>query len=375
VSGCAYRKQIVLVHGLTAGVLASLAVSVFCSLSHAAEVTSPEDRSTILAKADRILRGAGASAADITWVEENQLRGTSPEDLAGYAAYLEKQTPAELAKTVNEIKSDSQYSLGSDSQQHTGVPEGKIQEFTAAESRMFPGFEHKWWLYVPAQYSDRKPVPIMVFLDGEWWMKRDGHWRAPVVIDNLIERRELPVIAAVFIDPGTSIAKEKGKPFLSNRQEEYDTLSEAYASFLLKEIFPEVRKHVQITDDPAGRGIAGCSSGGIASFTVAWQRPDQFQKVISFSGSFADLRGGQVYPDLVRREVRKPIRVFQHVGANDIVFEGLPPWLEENELMSAALDAKRYDHKFVVDQGSHCSVGAASLLPDALRWTWRDYPR
>ena len=361
--------------GLTAGVLASLAASVFCSLSHAAEVTSPEDRSPILAKADRILREAGASAADITWVEETQLRGASPEDLAGYADYLEKQTFEELARTVKDIKSDGQYSLGPDSQQHAGVPEGKIQGFTPAESRIFPGFEHKWWLYIPAQYTDRKPVPIMVFLDGQGFMKRDGYWRAPVVLDNLIERRELPVIAAVFIDPGTSIAKQKGKPFLSNRQEEYDTLSEAYTSFLLKEIFPQVRKHVQITDDPAGRGIAGCSSGGIASFTVAWQRPDQFQKVISFSGSFADLRGGQVYPDLVRREVRKPIRVFQHVGANDIVFEGLPPWLEENELMSAALDAKHYDHKYVVDQGSHCSVGAASLLPDALRWTWRDYPR
>ena len=152
-------------------------------------------------------------------------------------------------------------------------------------------------------------------------------------------------------------------------------MSGAYVSFLLDEIFPEVRKHVQITDGVAGRGIAGCSSGVIASFTVAWQRPDQFHKIVSFSGSFANLRGGQVYPDLVRRENRKPIRVFQHVGANDLVCEGLPSWLEENNLMSAAQDKKHYDHKFVLDQGTHCRLGTASILPDAMRWTWRDYPR
>src|SRR5437868_5981536 len=122
----------------------------------------------------------------------------------------------------------------------------------------------------------------MVFLDGEGFMKRDGYWRAPVVLDNLIARKELPVMAAVFVEPGDSIAKVKGKPFLGNRQEEYDTLSAAYGSFLLEEIFPEVRKHVRIADEAAGRGIAGCSSGGIASFTVAWRRPDQFLKVISF---------------------------------------------------------------------------------------------
>ena len=143
----------------------------------------------------------------------------------------------------------------------------------------------------------------------------------------------------------------------------------------MDEIFPEIRKHVRITNDAEGRGIAGCSSGGIGAFPLAWQRPDEFRKVISFSGSFWDERGGQVYPALVRRENRKPIRVFQHVGANDLVLDGLLTTLEENNLMSAALDERHYDHKYVLDQGTHCSVGAASILPDAMRWTWRDYSR
>lgn len=324
---------------------------------------------------EQILRQAGASSADVAWLEDNKLFNASPEDIGRYADDLARQSPDELRTTVKRLESDSQYSLGPDSQQHSDVPQGPIQEFTSAESRIFPGFAHKWWLYVPTQYTGRKPVPIMVFLDGESWMKRDGYWRAPVVLDNLIARKELPVMAAIFVEPGQSIAKYKGKPFLGNRQEEYDTLSAAYASFILKEILPEVRQHVHITDSAAARGIAGCSSGGIAAFTVAWQRPDQFRKVISFSGSFADLRGGQMYPELVRREKRKPIRVFQHVGANDLVLDGLPSWLEENNLVAAALDEQHYDHKYVVDYGTHCSVGAASILPDALRWTWRDYPK
>lgn len=353
----------------------ALALSLFCPVVRADEPRSIGDRQTTLSNVEHILRQGGASAADVTWLEENQLRGASPEDISGYADYLAKQTPDELAKTIQGIKSDSQYSLGPESQEHSDVPEGKIQQFTLSESHIFPGFEHKWWLYIPPQYTDLNPVPLMVFLDGEWWMKRDGHWRAPLVLDNLIARKELPAMAAVFVDPGQSIAKIRGKPIQSNRSVEYDTLSGAFASFLLNEILPEVRKHIRLIADPASRGIAGCSSGGIAAFTVAWQRPDEFRKVISFSGSFDNERGGQVYPDLVRRGKRKAIRIFQQVGANDAAFEGVLSHLEENNLMSAALEAKHYDHKYVVDQGTHCSVGAASILPDAMRWTWRDYPR
>lgn len=282
---------------------------------------------------------------------------------------------AEVPSNQRGLSPQKQYSLGPDSQQHPGVPEGRLVSFVLPDSKTFPGFEHKWWLYIPTQYTDRKPVPLMVFLDGEAYMKRDGHWRAAVVLDNLLARKELPVMAAVFVDPGVSIGKwDNGEPFYSNRSVEYDTLSAAYATFILEEILPEARKHVHITDDPEGRGIAGCSSGGIGAFTAAWQRPDQFRKVISFSGSFVNIRGGHVYPDLVRREDRKPIRTFLQVGANDIVTT-LGAALDTNKVMSAALDEKRYDHRFFLDQSTHCSVLAASSLPNAMRWTWRDYPR
>jgi enterochelin esterase family protein len=354
-------------------ILSGVLAIVICSAGRAADAPNPSDVSKSLATVEQILRQAGASSSDIAWVNENLLSTITPEAIAGYAESLMLQSPDELAKTLKEIKLDSQYTLGPDSQQHEGVPQGKIQEFTPVEWRIFPGFEHRWWLYIPAQYTGGNSVPIMIFLDGESWMRRDGHWRAPVVLDNLIARKEVPIMAAVFVDPGAAIAKYKGTPIRDNRSEEYDTLSGAYASLILDEILPEVGRHVRVTRDPAGRGIAGCSSGGIGAFTVAWQRPDQFRKVISFSGSFWDERGGQVYPTLIRKENRRPIRVFQHVGANDLVLDGLPSTFEENNLMSAALDGKHYDHKYIVDQGTHCSVGAASILPDAMRWTWRDF--
>src|SRR6185312_13584847 len=151
--------------------------------------------------------------------------------------------------------------FGPDSLAQPGVPEGKIQEFHAPDSRTFPGF-----------------------------VKRDGHWRLPVVLDNLIAHGDLPVIAAVFVNPGASIGHRDGKPINSNRSVEYDTLSPAYATFLWNEILPEVRQHVHLREDPGARAIGGCSSGGIASLTAAWQFPDRFRKVLSLSGSYANIR-------------------------------------------------------------------------------------
>jgi enterochelin esterase family protein len=265
--------------------------------------------------------------------------------------------------------------FGPDSIAQPGVPEGKIEEFHAPDSRTFPGFVHDWWLYTPAQYTPAKPAALMIFQDGADFVKRDGHWRLPVVLDNLIAHGQLPVIAAVFVNPGASTGHRDGKPINSNRSVEYDTLSPAYATFLWTEILPEVRQHVHLREDASARAIGGCSSGGIASLTAAWQFPDRFRKVLSLSGSYANIRGGQVYPRLIRGAARKPIRVFQQVGAHDAVVEGWGSWLELNQAVSAALDEKHYDHKFVMTGDTHCGVENAAQVPQAMRWLWRDYPR
>jgi len=252
-------------------------------------------------------------------------------------------------------------------------------EFTLANSKTFPGFEHHWWLYVPAQYQGKRRISLMVFQDGQNYVSSSGEWRVPIVLDNLIAKKELPLMAAVFINPGVrhSMASDGSSVQVeSNRSLEYDTLSPAYATFLVDEILPEVRKHVRITDDPSGRGIAGRSSGGICAFTVAWQRPDQFRRVLTFNGSFVDIRGGHVYPDLVRQSERKLLRVFLQDGIRDVVGEYASlSWPEGNKAMAAALSQKGYEHQFVLGEGTHSAKHGASIFPDAMRWLWRGHPR
>ncbi len=121
-------------------------------------------------------------------------------------------------------------------------------------------------------------------------MNPTGTIRVPTVFDNLIHRGEMPVTIGIFINPGglkdgaNENARRRG-----NRSFEYDTLSDRYARFLLEEILPEVGKTYRLTDDPEGRAIQGNSSGGICAFTVAWERPDAFRKVVSYIGSFTSI--------------------------------------------------------------------------------------
>ena len=102
---------------------------------------------------------------------------------------------------------------------------------------------------------------------------------------------------------GSSVL-EAGEP--ENRNVEYDAFSDAYATFLLTEILPAVRSRYAITDDADRWAIGGGSSGGSCAFTVAWMRPDRFRGVLSFVGSFAQLEGGNRYPELIRATPKKP---------------------------------------------------------------------
>jgi enterochelin esterase-like enzyme len=282
---------------------------------------------------------------------------------------------AQTNPTPPEPSPDDRYVLGPMSQPQTGVPQGTITAFTLRDSKIYPGYAHKWWLYVPAQYDGKRPIALMVFQDGGGFVERDGSWRVPVVLDNLIARKELPVMAAVFVDPGE--ATENRELASVERSFEYDTLSDQYISFLVREILPLAARHVRISADPNARAIAGASSGGICGFTAAWNRPDQFRKVFSAFGSFVNIRGGGAYPDLIRQSAKKPLRIFLQDGVRDELggpYVGLN-WPEANRTMAAALGSRNYDYQLVMGVGTHNSNHAASIFPDAMRWLWRDYPR
>jgi enterochelin esterase family protein len=143
---------------------------------------------------------------------------------------------------------------------------------------------------------------------------------------------------------------------------------------LIEEILPEVAIEYNLTTDPNGRALCGISSGGICAFTAAWERPEAFGKVLSQVGSFTNIRGGHVYPSLIRKTERKPIRVFLQDGSHDLDnMHG--NWPLANQEMAAALKFAGYDYKFEFGDGGHNGKHGGAILPDSLRWLWRDYPK
>jgi gluconolactonase len=257
------------------------------------------------------------------------------------------------------------YKLGPDSQFKADVPHGRVEKFRIEESKIFPGTVRDGWVYVPAQYDASKPAALMVFQDGGGYQSTNGGWRVPLVFDNLIAAKEMPVCVAIFLNPGA----REGQ---SNRSFEYDSLGDAYAKFLIEEAIPFVtnKYSLAITSDPEMRATCGSSSGGICAFTIAWERPDQFRKVLSTIGSFTNIRGGHNYPALIRKTERKPIRVFLQDGSNDLNnLHG--NWPLANQEMASALAFSGYDYRFVLGDGSHNGKHGGSILPDALRWLWR----
>ena len=267
---------------------------------------------------------------------------------------------------------DSAYKLGPDSQRQDGVPKGKVTKHSWT-SKVFADTKRDYWVYVPAQYDEAKPAAAMVFQDGHTYVGEEGEFRVPVVFDNLIHKGEMPVTIGIFINPGHKGDSRPQSPWrVNNRSFEYDTLSDRYARFLLEEILPEVGKDYRLTGDPERRAICGISSGGICAWTVAWERPDAFRKVLSHVGSFTNIRGGNAYPSLIRKTERKPIRAFLQDGENDLDNAHGNWWLSNLE-MDAALKFQKYDYKFVGGEGGHNGKHGGAILPDSLRWLWRDH--
>jgi enterochelin esterase family protein len=272
---------------------------------------------------------------------------------------------------------ERKYEYGPDSARHDDVPRGDVTTHVWNDSQVFPGTIRRYYLYVPNQYDASRPAALMVFQDGHTYIKEDGDFRVPVVFDNLIHKGEMPVTIGVFVDPGHTkkeLPPEPGwDPRPENRSFEYDSLSGDYATFLLTEILPEVAKDHPYTDDPDGHAICGISSGGICAFTVAWERPDAFRKVLSHVGSFANIRGGDAYPGIIRKgSYKRPLRVFLQDGSNDLDNEH-GNWPLGNQQMAAALKFRDYDYKFEYGEGAHNGNHGGAILPDSLRWLWRDY--
>ncbi|MDB4618314.1 alpha/beta hydrolase-fold protein [Akkermansiaceae bacterium] len=278
---------------------------------------------------------------------------------------------------LNFVHAETEYPVHSDSTVKLDVPQGKVTRYEL-KSEIYPGTLRQWYLYVPAQYDGTKKAAVMVFQDGHAYLGPQGSFKATTVMDNLIASGEMPMAVGIFVNPGLFTAKIEGRQSWDtlknkrNRANEYDILSSKYAEFLEKEILPAVAEKVKLTNDPKRRAICGSSSGGICAFTAAWERPDLFHKVISHIGSFTNIKGGHVYPSLVRLEKKRDIRVFLQGGSGDLDNQFGNWWLA-NLQMEKALKFRHYDYKFVGGDGGHNGKHGGAILPDTFRWIWRDH--
>ena len=262
-----------------------------------------------------------------------------------------------------------------DSRVQPGVPQGEVLEFSFARSKVFPGTTHRYWVYIPAEYKGDTPACLYVSQDGI----KAG---APTVFDNLIAKHEMPITIGVFVMPGVMPALHPDQALdRFNRSVEYDGLGDAYARFLIEELLPEVEaktardgRPIRISHAANDRAIGGESSGAIAAFTAAWERPDSFNRVFSAIGTFVGLRGGDRYPTLIRQTEPKPLRIYMQDASHDLNSYGGDWWMAA-QTMERAFVFAGYSVQHTWGEGTHNGKQAAEIFPEVMRFLWQDWSK
>jgi enterochelin esterase-like enzyme len=267
------------------------------------------------------------------------------------------------------IAQDESYPVHPDSVVKEDVPQGNVQGPFAFESEVYPGTTRNYWLYIPAQYDPQKPACTFVVQDG---LGRAEGWKLPTVMDNLIADGSMPVTIGIFVDHGKIVPDDPDAQPRFNRSFEYDSVGTQYSRFLIDELLPKIREDYNLSDNPNDNSIGGASSGAVCAFNVAWERPDKFRRVVSTIGTYVGLRGGNEFPTLIRKCEPKPIRVFLQDGSNDLDIYGGDWWMA-NQSMLSALQYAGYEVNHVWGEGGHNGKQGTAIMPDVLRWLWKDY--
>ena len=317
----------------------------------------------------RVVDGKGQLIGEMKSINDEALF-VLVADMPNFTEFDYKIESGGLARVAGTARIES-YETPAEARPHPDVPEGRQEKFEWRESKVFPNTAREVIVYIPASYDPAKPASLMVWQDGIRHADPNGGLRATRVMDTLIARGEMPVTIGVFIDPGRKLHQKPGDK-AANRGFEYDSLGDAYARLVTDEILPQVKQRYKLmwSDKPEDHAIAGGSSGGICAFTAAWERPNQFRKVLSWVGSFVNLRGGHVYPALIRKTERKPLRIYLLDGDNDLD-NAFGNWPIANQNMAAALKFMSYDYRFDYGRCFHGSKGMSASLPEAMRWLWR----
>ena len=333
---------------------------------------------------------------DFRKVELLNLAGCMDKSATNYKSYYVKSVPedckfADGAKPA--MRRPGEYPLMADSLPQEGVPKGRLEGPFEFHSKIIAGTVRRYWIFVPAQYNPKKPRQ-RAGVPGRPARHESGRSAARAqVMENLIAKGQMPVTIGIFITPGNlseTYPTDLGMKNPNHRREEYDAMDDTYARFLIEEMLPEVGKKYNLTDDPEKRAIGGTSSGAICAFTVAWQRPDMFRRVISMIGSYTSIGyspaadgkpmtpGGDLYPTLIRKNPIKPIRIYLQDGDKDLSNEH-GNWFLANQQMLSAFEyanakadkdgtlGARYEVKHNWGDGAHSDQHGGALLPEILQ--------
>jgi enterochelin esterase family protein len=284
-----------------------------------------------------------------------------------------------------------------------GAAQGTLSERRTITSKIYGGAVANYWVYtnpgIESGDVSERGAPVMIWLDGQNYVGLNGVLgiRMQTVTDNLVHRGLIPPMVHVLIQPaaGGSLAPASTLPGTTPESElrsiQYDTVNDDFGRHIMDEVLPEIeRGGLKLRQDGYSRAMTGQSSGGIASFCVAWHRPDQLSRVYSSIGSFTALQwhpergldGGYIFPFKVRREPKRNIRVWLSDGSMDIDFDNsvIPQrvhlagsWPLANLQMAQALKTRLYDFHFRFGTAAHNSAQWALDLPESLVWLWRDY--
>ena len=251
--------------------------------------------------------------------------------------------------------------------------QGEVMKFTLSDSQLYPGTQREILVYVPQQYDGTKPACLLVCMDGILY-------DATTVMDNLIASGEMPVTIGVFVNPGV-VYDEDGEVVRYNRCKEFDSTDDTFSQFIENEVLAKVEgmktpsgKAIILSKDANDRAITGASSGGIAAFSVAWNRPDLYSRVYTTVGTFVAMRGGNNYSNIVRKTEPKPLRIYMQDGWYDVWNPIFGEWFEHNLLMESAFNFAGYEMFHHWNRGNHSIKYGTLAFPDAMRWLWKGYP-
>ena len=228
----------------------------------------------------------------------------------------------------------------------------------------------------PRSTTPSKPACVMVFQDGHAYVERERRLpRADRVRQpdhqegNAGDDRHLHQSRQVR---RRRCRQTRGRP--SNRSFEYDTLSDQYARFLLEEILPEVGKDYKLTDK---RRRPGDLRHQLRRHLRVHGRLAAARRLQQSAQPRRQLHEHPRRPclsvaDPQSKNQPKPIRVFLQDGSNDLDNQ-FGNWPLANQEMAAALKFAGYDYRFEFGDGGHNGKHGGAILPDSLRWLWRDY--